>query len=165
MGRVGRWPGAAGYRCRDAASTFRHGGRDQPVGHLHHLPPAGGHDRPFAIGIALNQAFVVVEADYGWKVGSPALLADAGHNLDDVAGLALAWGGAPAGRLRPDARHTYGWQRASILAAFISALPPVAMGALALEAVQCLTAPTPVAARRFRWSRCCASTSCSSGST
>ena len=34
----------------------------------------------------------------------------------------LAWAGAAAGRLRPDARHTYGFKRASILAAFANAL-------------------------------------------
>jgi cobalt-zinc-cadmium efflux system protein len=65
-------------------------------------------DRAFAIGIGLNLAFVAVEAFYGWKVDSLALLADAGHNLSDVAGLVLAWGGALAGRLQPDRRHTYG---------------------------------------------------------
>ena len=79
-------------------------------------------DRAFAIGIALNLGFVAIEAFYGWKVDSLALLADAGHNLSDVAGLVLAWGGALAGRLRPDRRHTYGWKRASILAAFVNAL-------------------------------------------
>ena len=45
----------------------------------------------FAIGIALNIAFVAVEAFYGWKVNSLALLADAGHNLSDV--LASCWPG------------------------------------------------------------------------
>jgi cobalt-zinc-cadmium efflux system protein len=72
------------------------------------------------------------------------LLADAGHNLSDVLGLVLAWGGALAGRLRPDARHTYGWKRASILAAFLNALLLVAMGSLALEAVERLGTPAPV---------------------
>jgi cobalt-zinc-cadmium efflux system protein len=100
------------------------------------------HDRAFAIGIVLNLAFVGIEAYYGWKINSLALLADAGHNLSDVAGLVLAWAGAFAGRLRPDARHTYGWQRASVLAAFLnSLLLLVAMGALALEAVQRLGSP------------------------
>lgn len=99
-------------------------------------------DRAFAIGIALNLAFVAVEAWYGWKINSLALLADAGHNLSDVAGLVLAWGGALAGRLRPDARHTYGWQRASILAAFLNALLLlVAMGSLAWEAIGRLGTP------------------------
>ncbi len=99
-------------------------------------------DRAFAIGIALNIAFVGVEAWYGWKINSLALLADAGHNLSDVAGLVLAWGGALAGRLRPDVRHTYGWQRASILAAFLNALLLlVAMGSLAWEAIGRLGTP------------------------
>ena len=99
----------------------------------------------FGIGIALNIAFVAIEAFYGWKVNSLALLADAGHNLSDVIGLVLAWGGALAGRLRPDARHTYGWKRASILAAFINALLLlVAMGSLAWEAVNRLQSPVPI---------------------
>ena len=103
-------------------------------------------NRAFAIGIALNLAFVAIEAFYGWQVNSLALLADAGHNLSDVAGLVLAWGGALAGRLRPDARHTYGWQRASILAAFFNALLLlVAMGSLIWEAVHRLAAPAPMA--------------------
>lgn len=88
-----------------------------------------------AFGIGLNIAVVGVEAFYGWKVDSLALLADAGHNLSDVIGLVLAWGGALAGRLRPDARHTYGWKRASILAAFAHALLLLAMGSLAWEAL------------------------------
>jgi len=117
----------------------------------HAAPPASGHahapenfDRAFAIGIALNLGFVAVEAFYGWRIGSLALLADAGHNLSDVAGLVLAWGGVLAGRLRPDARHTYGWKRATILAAFANALLLlVAMGSLCWEALHRLQSPQP----------------------
>jgi cobalt-zinc-cadmium efflux system protein len=122
-------------------------GHDHDHGHAHghHHPPAS-FDRAFAIGIALNLGFVGVEAFYGWQVDSLALLADAGHNLSDVAGLVLAWGGALAGRLRPDARHTYGWQRGSILAAFANAVMLlVAMGALVWEALQRLVDPNPQA--------------------
>jgi cobalt-zinc-cadmium efflux system protein len=115
--------------------------RDQHHDHDHSHAPAT-FNRAFAIGIALNIAFVAVEAWYGWKVNSLALLADAGHNLSDVAGLVLAWGGALAGKLRPDARHTYGWKRASILAAFFNAmLLLVAMGSLAWEAFSRLGTP------------------------
>jgi cobalt-zinc-cadmium efflux system protein len=116
------------------------------MGHDH------GHDHggadfsaAFAVGIGLNLAYVGVEAFWGWRTASLALLADAGHNLSDVAGLVLAWGGALAGRLRPDMRHTYGWKRASILAAFVNALLLlVAMGSLAWEALHRLRAPVPV---------------------
>jgi cobalt-zinc-cadmium efflux system protein len=94
------------------------------------------------VGIVLNLAFVCIEGFYGWRINSLALLADAAHNLSDVAGLVLAWGGALAGKLRPDARHTYGWKRASILAAFVNALLLlVAMGSLGWEAVGRLRSP------------------------
>lgn len=116
------------------------GGGDHEHGHAHGPP---SFNRAFAIGVALNLGFVAVEAFYGWRSGSLALLADAGHNLSDVAGLLLAWAGALAGQLKPDRRHTYGWQRASILAAFANAvLLLVAMGALAWEAAERLRAPT-----------------------
>ena len=113
--------------------------------HNHGHAPAS-FDKAFAIGIALNLAFVGIEAFYGWQINSLALLADAGHNLSDVAGLVLAWGGALAGQLRPDARHTYGWKKGSILAAFANALLLlVAMGALVWEAVGRLLASEPMA--------------------
>ncbi len=109
-----------------------------------HSHASTGYSRAFAIGIALNLAFVAIEAFYGWRIGSLALLADAGHNLSDVAGLVLAWMAFMAGRLTPDRRHTYGWRRASIMAAFGNAiLLLVAMGSLAWEAVSRLNTPTP----------------------
>ena len=111
-----------------------HHDHDHPA-HAHSHAPAN-FDRAFAIGIALNLAFVGIEAFYGWKINSLALMADAGHNLSDVAGLVLAWGGALAGRLRPNPRRTYGWKRGTILAAFANALLLlVAIGALMWEAV------------------------------
>lgn len=98
-------------------------------------------NRAFAIGIALNIAFVAIESFYGWQVNSLALLADAGHNLSDVLGLILAWVGAFASKLRPNSRHTYGWKRATILAAFANALLLlVAMGSLVWEAIGRLNA-------------------------
>ena len=126
------------------AHHAHHGHGNAHHGHAHHAP--GEWNRAFALGIALNLGFVVIELVYGWLSGSLALLADAGHNLSDVAGLVLAWGAALAGGLRPTHRRTYGWMRASILAALANALLLIfAMGALAFEAVQRLQAPEPVA--------------------
>ena len=72
------------------------------AGHDHgHRHAPASFNAAFAIGIGLNIAFVAVEAFYGWKINSLALLADAGHNLSDVVGLVLAWGGALAGRCGP----------------------------------------------------------------
>lgn len=110
----------------------------------HHTHAPDSFNRAFAIGIVLNLGFLLVEAFYGWKINSLALLADAGHNLSDVAGLVLAWGGALAGKIRPDAKHTYGWRRGTILAAFVNAvLLLVAMGSLGWEAIGRLNSPEP----------------------
>jgi cobalt-zinc-cadmium efflux system protein len=131
--------------ARDPRADHGHRpGHGHAHGHHHGAPNV---DRAFAIGIAINVAFVVVEAFYGWRADSLALLADAGHNLGDVLGLVLAWAGAFAGRLAPDERHTYGWKRASILAAFAnSLLLLVAIGSLAWAAIGRLAAPAPIAA-------------------
>ena len=136
------------------AAHDAHAGHGHDHGHDHHDHDHshGGHshapanfDRAFAIGIAANTAFVAIEAYYGWHVNSLALLADAGHNLGDVAGLLLAWGAAMAARMKPAARYTYGWKRASILAAFANAtLLLVAMGSLAWEAIGRLGTPEPM---------------------
>jgi len=117
--------------------------------HHHHHHEASTFNRAFAVGIVLNIAFVAIEAFYGWRVNSLALLADAAHNLSDVAGLLLAWGGTWAVKIRPDARHTYGWKRATILAAFANALLLlVAMGGLAWEAIgRLLSEPAAVQAQ------------------
>ncbi|MEX2662358.1 MAG: cation diffusion facilitator family transporter [Vicinamibacterales bacterium] len=101
--------------------------------------------RTFAVGIVLNVGFVILEALYGWRAGSLALLADAFHNLSDVGGLLLAWAGLAAGRLAPNERHTYGWRRGSILASFGNAvLLLVAMGSLAWEAAHRLQSPAAI---------------------
>lgn len=115
------------------------------MNHAHALAhgPAS-YNRAFLIGIALNIGFVVAESFFGWHVNSLALLADAGHNLSDVAGLVLAWAATLAGRLKSNSRHTYGWRRASILAAFANAIVLlVAMGSLLWEAIHRLQAPLP----------------------
>lgn len=126
-----------------AGHDHAHHAHHHDHGHAHVHAPAN-FNQAFAIGIGLNAAFVAIEAFYGWKVNSLALLADAGHNLSDVAGLVLAWGGALAGKLQPSARNTYGFKRASILAAFANAvLLLVAMGSLAWEAVGRFSAPVP----------------------
>lgn len=111
----------------------------------HGLSPAGSHDRAFAIGAALNTAFVAAEIVFGLAANSVALLADAAHNLGDVLGLLLAWAAAWLGRRPPTRHRTYGWGRSSILAALANAVVLLlSVGAIALEAVQRLFNPQPV---------------------
>ncbi len=77
---------------------------------------------------------------------SMALLADAGHNLSDVAALLIAWAASALARQRPSTRFTYGYRGSSILAALLNAVILfIAVGAIGLESVQRLIEPGPVA--------------------
>ena len=121
-------------------------GHDHHHGHHHHNGPEDFR-LAFAIGVGLNIALVALQAAYGVIGHSVALLADAGHNLGDVFGLLLAWGAAAASRKAPSSRYTYGLRSSSILAALANAIILlVAVGAIALEALQRFGSPEPVAA-------------------
>jgi cobalt-zinc-cadmium efflux system protein len=112
-------------------------------GHAHGRPD---HARAFAVGVGLNLGFVVLEAGLGLWANSLALVADAGHNLSDVLGLAAAWGASYLGGRPPTARRTFGLRRSSVLAALVNAvLLLVAAGGIAWEAVRRLWEPEPVA--------------------
>jgi cobalt-zinc-cadmium efflux system protein len=112
----------------------------------HHEHPKADYNRAFAVGIALNVGYVVVEGGFGWGVSSLALVADAGHNLSDVLGLALAWGAHRLAQAKPGGRRTYGWRSSSILAALFNAIfLLVAVGGILWEAVGRLRTPAPTA--------------------
>jgi cobalt-zinc-cadmium efflux system protein len=117
-------------------SEHHHHGHD-------HAPTS--HGRSFAIGVALNTGFVVVEAVFGILSGSMALLADAGHNLSDVLSLLIAWGASIMAARPPSARFTYGFKSSSILAAMANAaLLMVALGAIFAETLRRTFDPQPV---------------------
>ncbi|MBI2798688.1 MAG: cation transporter [Gammaproteobacteria bacterium] len=121
--------------------------------HQHrHGANAGRYNRAFAIGIALNIGFVILEFSYGLVAHSTALLADAAHNLTDVAGLGLAWGAALLARRQSDARFTYGLRSSTILAALANAmLLLIACGGIAWEALQRISTVPVVAASTVIW--------------
>jgi len=113
--------------------------------HRHAHAPAS-FDRAFAIGVTLNILIVMVELVFGYLANSLALVADSAHNFTDVVGLLLAWGGAWLAGRRPTKRYTYGFRRASILAALgNAALLLVATGGLLIEAWHRFQDPEPVA--------------------
>ena len=125
-------------------------------GHSHGSHSHGGHEghthapkhfgTAFAVGIALNIAFVGVEAGYGYAANAMSLVADAGHNLSDVLGLVAAWVASVLVRRQRTARFTYGLRGSSILAALFNAVfLLIAMGAVMWEAVVRLLHPEPVA--------------------
>jgi cobalt-zinc-cadmium efflux system protein len=122
-----------------------HSGHSHSHGHAHAIGSDGVTTR-MGIAIALNLCFVAVEASFGFLSNSVALIADAGHNLGDVLGLACACAAVFLSRRPPGGRFTYGLGRSSVLAALSNAvLLLLACGAIAWEAVGRIAAPPPVA--------------------
>jgi len=108
--------------------------------------------RAFGIGIALNVAFAATEAAFGVHADSTALLADAAHNLSDVLGLVMAWGASTLARRVPSNRHTYGFRRATVLAALSNAVLLIAaVGAVAWEAIGRLHTPSNPQSTTMMW--------------
>ena len=128
------------------------------MAHAHHHDHSHAHDHAahshaptnfgwaFAIGASLNAGFVIAELIFGYAANSLALISDAVHNLSDVIALLLAWAAAWLAQKRPTQRYTYGYRRASILAALFNAgLLLVAVGGIIVEAINRLQQPAPVA--------------------
>ena len=110
--------------------------------HSHELK---NYNNAFAIGVALNLIFVVIEAGYGIASDSLALIADAGHNLSDVFALFLAWGANFIASKKPTEKRTYGFKKITVMASLISAiLLLVALGGIAVEALGRFDDPQPV---------------------
>jgi cobalt-zinc-cadmium efflux system protein len=86
-----------------------------------------------------------VELIAGLRAHSLALLSDAGHNFTDALALGLAWAGFYLQSKPADETKTYGYHRASVLAAFVNALTLVALSVWILyESALRLRAPEPV---------------------
>ena len=116
--------------------------------HAHHDHDRGVVDfgRAFAIGTALNLGFVAAENGFGLAANSLALIADGVHNLSDAIALFAAWFASWLGRLPPTDRRTYGYRRASIMAALLNAALLIGATAIIIfEAARRLIAPAPVA--------------------
>ena len=110
------------------------------------------YDRVFAIGIALNVSYALIEAVAGFWLNSLSLVADAGHNLSDVFGLLLAWAAVWLSRREPSARHSYGLGRSSILAALANAmLLMIAIVVIAWEATSRFSHPQLIATGPVVW--------------
>lgn len=117
--------------------------------HTHdHLNPLEGKSsigRALWLGILLNAAFVIIEAGAGFWQGSMALLSDAGHNLFDVASLAMALLAFRLAKVKPNDNFTYGYRKTTILVALLNAvILLIGIGGIGFEAVRKLIHPDPV---------------------
>ncbi len=133
--------GAHGHGAH-GQGAHNHHDHDHAHGHSHGPPPD---DWRYGVGVGLNLAFVLAEAVAGALANSTALWADAGHNLSDVLGLALAGGAAWLARRPGGAKRTYGFGKATVFAALINGLVLVfASGVIVWEASYRLLHPEPV---------------------
>lgn len=119
--------------------------------HMHGHGHEHGHeitDEKRLAGVALlTGAFMIAETVGGVLSGSLALLADAGHMLTDFASLALAWGAARVARRPADWKRTYGFDRFSVLAAFVNGLALFAIAIwIVIEAARRFWEPVSVKA-------------------
>lgn len=102
-------------------------------------------NKAFVIGIVLNFLFVLIETVAGLYTHSLSLLSDAGHNLADVASLALSLLAFRLLKVRSNERYTYGYRKTSILVAlFNGAILLFSLGAILYEALHRVLNPEPL---------------------
>lgn len=108
----------------------------------HHHPAPQNFTFAFGLAILLNLTFTIIQAAYAFHANSMSLLADAGHNLGDVLGLAIAAVAIWLVARKASDKYSYGFKRTSILAAMINALILLCAIAIILtESVHKLFAP------------------------
>lgn len=129
-----------------------HHGHDHGAGHSHAPKVSAGNQRRVGLAALLTGSFMLAEVAGGIVSGSLALLADAGHMLTDFAALALAWFGFHLAARPADWRRTYGFDRFSVLVAFVNGLTLFVIAAVILwEAAERLQSPPPIAAPTMLW--------------
>ena len=131
------------HHSHDHDHDHKHG-----FGHHHHPVNLDHVNRAFVIGIVLNFLFVLIEVVAGFAIHSLSLLSDAGHNLADVASLAMALIAIRLLRIKPNDKYTYGYKKTTILVALLNAaILLISLGAIGYEAVHRLMAPEPLPGR------------------
>jgi cobalt-zinc-cadmium efflux system protein len=97
------------------------------------------------VGLCLTLVFAVIELFSGWLFGSLALMSDSGHMFSDATALAIAVVASRIALRPPGSKHTYGFARAEIVAAFVNGLLLLAIVVVIfVEAIRRLQNPQPV---------------------
>jgi cobalt-zinc-cadmium efflux system protein len=122
------------------------------AGHSHGPTVLTSVNRALIIGAVLNSVYVVVEFSMGFYYNSLALIADAGHNLSDVASLLLSLLAFRLARVRQTPSFTYGYRKSTVLASLTNAvILLVTIGAILWESIQRFKHPEPVAGGPVAW--------------
>ena len=102
--------------------------------HHHEFDPATG--KRFVLAIAINLVYVASEFFLGYRWDSVGLIADAGHNLGDVGSLVVSLTAILLLKKRADMTFTYGFRKATVLAAFLNSV--ILLGAVVLIIRECV---------------------------
>jgi cobalt-zinc-cadmium efflux system protein len=98
--------------------------------------------------MVLTTAYIAATFFFGLRAHSLALLSEAGHNLSDLAAIALSFVAVYFQSQPATETKTFGYQRAGVLAAFVNSLALVLLSAwIAIEAVHRIAAPHGVQPR------------------
>ena len=120
--------------------------------HHDHAPKLDHLNSAFILGIILNSAFVIIEVIAGLITGSLSLLTDAGHNLSDVASLALALLAYKLTKVNSNKVYTYGYKRSTIIVSFFNGVILFAtVGFIFYEAVTRFIHPEKVEGATMAW--------------
>lgn len=112
---------------------------------MSHTHENKNNDGSIKFGLVLNSAFTVVEFIFGILTGSLALIADAAHNLTDTFTLTVSFVANRLARREANDSKTFGYGRATILAALLNASVMLAVaGFIVFEAIQRLNHPQAV---------------------
>lgn len=110
--------------------------------HKYHIQQQKNATRAFTLSIILNLAYVFIEFGFGFYTNSLALMSDAGHNLTDVASLALGLFAIKLSHIKPTKTYTYGYSKASILISLINAvILLITVGVIGYEAIDRFKTP------------------------
>lgn len=102
-------------------------------------------DGSIKFGLILNSLYTVVEFGFGLFTGSLALIADATHNLTDTFTLTVSYFANRLAKREATASKTFGYGRATILAALLNASVMIAVaGFIGFEAIQRFRNPVEV---------------------
>ena len=127
-------------------------GHDHHGHHHHHSHAIEKLSTIYIVAVALNLAFVIVEAVAGFLGNSIGLLSDAGHNLSDVFSLLLAMIALKLASSHATKRFTYGRRKASVLISLLNAIILlVAVGAIIVESIEKFFNPTEVNGSLIIW--------------
>ncbi len=112
-------------------------------GHHHEHGTLKG--RNLFISVILNLGITLAQVAGGILSGSMALLSDALHNFSDVLSLLITYVAHRLSSRKNTEKHTFGYRRAEILAAFINAMTLLVIAVfLGFEAIQRIVHPHPV---------------------